>query len=152
MPCNVCNPGVAVIDSGLRTKLPASIEDQLPGVLEDLTELAECTVPRASFRVVTSTLSCTFFNMVAPSDPEKLGGLAISGLRLCEKNSGDVRPSASFGGNAVGLAKRPRSILRGGVSRARGFFGARRLVSGSSDSMSDNLFPLPRDDVVQCDC
>lgn len=55
--------------SGLRLNVAASIEDQLPGVLDDLAGLAALTVPRASFRVVTSAPSRIVLNIVVASEP-----------------------------------------------------------------------------------
>ena len=77
------------------------MDDQLPGVLEERAGLVELTVPRASFSVVTSAESLTLFNMVpTASEPEKLGGRVMGAFGLCEKNSGEVTPSALKGPRA----------------------------------------------------
>ena len=121
IPCRNCCAGEDAWLSGLLARVAASIDDQLPGVLDDLAGLAELTVPRASLSVVTSAESRTLLNMVpTASGPEKLGGLVTRGFCLCEKNNGEV--TLSILGGIAGFANSPRSILRGGAARVRDFF------------------------------
>ena len=114
--------------SGLRDGADMSMDEpQLPGVLPDLAGLAELTLARGSFKVVTDPAgSCPRDNMLAAvSAVAKLGGRASCLVAELEKKRGDRAPSPrrllEDAGTTAGRFPEGNSTLRGGEAPVRAF-------------------------------